>query len=367
MLNNSRLLLSREALQANARVLQEELGSAKLVPVIKDDAYGLGAVSVAEALLPCGVDTFAVSQVSEGLELRQAGIEATIWVLSVPLPFQVAAAAEAGLTMTLAAFHQLPVLRAAAEAAGKRLPVQLKLETGLHRIGFLPEELPELAAKLRELEPFLRCVGCFSHFYDSVPAHMDAQLSRFEGMCAQLSSLGIAPGLRHIACSSSIEVSSRYTLDAARIGRRLYMDSPDSPTGKIRECASYRAWLTDIRLRRAGDALGYGDGCPLSEDTQVGVLSVGYGDGLPPALFEKHAPVLINGKRARLLACCMDQSFVDVTGLDCVPGDEVTFFGRDAGGNLLSAQEVAAFIGANEGCSLTAALVPRVARIMEIH
>ena len=367
MLNNSRLLLNREALQANARVLQEELGAAKLVPVIKDDAYGLGAVSVAEALLPCGVDTFAVSQVSEGLELREAGINAAVWVLSIPLAFQVQAAAEADLTLTLADFHQLPVLRAAAEASGKCLPVQLKLETGLHRIGFLPEELPKLAESLRELEPYLRCVGCFSHFYDSVPAHMDAQLARFEDMCARLAALGINPGLRHIACSASIEASPRYALDAARIGRRLYMDSPDRPTGRIRECASYRAWVTDIRLRRAGDTLGYGDGCPLPEDTRVGVLSVGYGDGLPPALFEKHAPVLIGGKRARLLACCMDQSFVDVTGLDCAVGDEVTFFGWDAAENLLSAQEVAAFIGANEGCSLTAALVPRVARMLDTH
>ena len=149
--------------------------------------------------------------------------------------------------------------------------------------------------------------------------------------------------------------------DAVRAGRRLVLDNPDRPTGTIREAVSFRAWLTDVRERRAGDTLGYDRRTILEKDTRVGVLSIGYGDGYDPALFAAHAPVLIRGRRARLLACCMDQSFVDLEDLDAEAGDEVTLFGYDGEGKLLPAQEVAGLIGC-EGCDLTARLTDRVAR-----
>ena len=97
----------------------------------------------------------------------------------------------------------------------------------------------------------------------------------------------------------------------------------------------------------------------------MATIGVGYGDGLNEALAACHAPVLVHGKRCPLLACCMDQSFVDVTGLDVQVGDEVTLFGCDREGNILSSQEVANLIGDNEGCGLTSALSSRVARLYE--
>ena len=117
-----------------------------------------------------------------------------------------------------------------------------------------------------------------------------------------------------------------------------------------------------MRERRAGDTLGYDRRVVLERDTRVGVLSIGYGDGFDPALFAAHAPVLIRGRRARLLACCMDQSFVDLGDLPAEAGDEVTLFGYDGKGNLLPGQEVAALIGC-EGCDLTTRLTERVARV----
>ena len=98
------------------------------------------------------------------------------------------------------------------------------------------------------------------------------------------------------------------------------------------------------------------------EKTRIGILSVGYGDGLDPALAAARAPVLVNGQRAVLLACCMDQSIIDLRDIPCQAGDEVTLFGHDRNGTFLSAQEVMAFIGA-EGCDLTARLTDRVARV----
>ena len=363
MLNNSYLLLDTEALTANAAVLQKELKGAKLVPVIKDDAYGLGAVQVARTLQDCGVDTFAVAHVSEGMSLRAAGVQTTIWVMDIPLPFQLDSAVAADLTLTLGSFHQLETLRAAAEKAGKQIQIQLKLDTGLHRIGFQKQELPQLAQSLKEYGKYLKNVGVFSHFATDFEAQMDQQLFLFKAMVEQLRELGMEPGLRHIGSSASLEQSTKYNLDAVRIGRRLYMDNPLQPTGRIREAASLRAWVTDIRERRKGDTLSYGESYHLAKDSRVGVLSVGYGDGLSPEMFERHVPVLIRGKRASLLACCMDQSFVDLSDLDCEVGDEVTIFGYDREGNYLSVQDLATQIGANEGCAITSALSPRVIRI----
>lgn len=363
MLHNSYLLIDTDALRHNIRVLQAQAGKAKLVPVIKDDAYGLGAVSVAKILVECGIDTFAVSHVSEGLELRQAGIDKAIWILSIPLSFQVEDAVSAGLILPLASFHQLETLKAAATRAGHPIDVQIKLDTGLHRIGFLPDELKELAAVLKENRVWFRVVGSFSHFSDMESACMEKEYLAFLSMLDTLRSLDVDPGICHISSSAPLEETTRYNMDAVRIGRRLYMDNPVSPLGDIREVASLRTWIADIRTRRAGEAIAYGNELRLEKDTPVGVLPVGYGDGLDLNLFHHHAPVLIHGRRAPLLACCMDQSFVDLSGIDCAVGDNVTFFGYDPDGNCLSSQAVASLIGANEGCGLTSSLSTRVQRV----
>ena len=363
MVSNSYLLIDTAALAHNVRAIREDLHGAKLVGVIKGNAYGLGAVPIARELEKLGVDAFAVSHVAEGLELRAAGIESKIMVMSLPLDSQVEAAAAADLVLTLGAFRQFETLKTVSLQRGKPLTIQIKLDTGLHRIGFLPRELEAAAEKMKEYAPYLHCIGVFSHFADTVKEHMDAQLALFLRMIGELNARGIETGLRHISSSASLEADPKYNLDAVRVGRRLYMDSPTDPDGRIRECASFRAFLTDVRERKAGESLSYGGAFHLPKDSRVGVLSIGYGDGLPPELARIGAPVLVNGQTAHLLADCMDQSFVDVTGIDCSPGDEVTIFGDDGRGNLLSSQYVAGLIGGNEGCGLTDALNPRVERI----
>ena len=362
MQSNSCLIIDTAALAGNVRAIREDLHGAKLIGVVKGNAYGLGAVRITRELEKLGVDAFAVSHTAEGLELRRAGIRSPIMVMSLPLDFQVDEAAGADLTLTLGSFRQLDRFRAASRKLGKPLPVQIKLDTGLHRIGFLPGELDGLAERWKEYAPYLRCVGTFSHFADTERGHMDEQLALFLDMIAELNARGIDTGMRHISSSASLEADTKYNLDAVRVGRRLYMDSPDAPDGRIRECASFRAWITDVREREKGETLAYGNSFRLEKDAKVGVLSIGYGDGYPDALAKAGAPLLVNGKTARMLAACMDQSFADLTGIDAEAGDEVTLFGYDAAGNFLSSQYVAGLIGGNEGCGLTDALGTRVDR-----
>jgi len=272
--------------------------------------------------------------------------------------------------MTLTAYS-IEFIHAFAETArklGKTVDIHIKINTGLNRLGFRPgEELADAISTLRDCPDVLRVTGCFSHFTEMEKpdgAETAKQYEMFTDAVEQLKAAGIDPGLRHICASAGYEFHPEMALDAVRLGRRLYYDNPVRPDGGISEGASWRAVITDIHQRSAGERLGYGDGYLLEKDSMIAMLGVGYGDGLFNRLADAQAPVLVNGKRATLLSSCMDQCFLDVSGIDCSPGDEAVLFGYDPDGTLLPAQEIADLIN-DEACTLTAALGPRVLRIYE--
>ena len=368
VLNNSSLIIDTDKLRENVRTILRSLpAGTKLIPVVKDDAYGLGMLGVARTLCAFPeIGCFAVANVSEGVELRREGIRQEILVMGSTLPFQYVPAVECGLTVTVTRPGMAAELAELCKAQSKPLSVQLKLETGMHRIGVeLGEELDAVIEELKAAQDWLHVTGVFSHFaWPGNAAVCEAQYQKLLAGIAQLEAAGIAVPMRHISGSESSELFPQYALDAVRIGRRLFMDHPKKPLGNIQEVASWRSCLTNVKLRHAGDTLGYGGKFVLDRDTLVATIGVGYGDGLNGALVACHAPVLVGGKRCPLLACCMDQCFVDVSSVaEAKVGDEVTFFGCDSAGNYLSSQEVANLIGDNEGCGLTSALMHRVARV----
>lgn len=365
-MNNSCLEVDLGALRENARRAGQSLsGSAAVIPVLKGDAYGLGLVPCARALaaLP-GIGMFAVAHVSEALRLREAGIAQELLVLGNPLPAALEAGAAADVTFTVGRPGLLPELAECAGRLGRAVKAELKLDTGLHRVGAAPgDEFALLLDELRRAGERVELRGIYSHFADTADeARCAAQYALYLQGLDQAERAGFAAPRRHICDSAASELYPQYHLDAVRLGRRLIMDNPIAPLGGVTEPASWRTFITDVRRRAAGDSLGYGGAFTLPSDALVATLGVGYGDGLPPALAEAHGEVLVGGRRARLLTCCMDQCLADVTGLACAVGDEVTIFGRDAAGNFLSAQETAAVYGGNEGCAITTALSPRVAR-----
>ena len=366
IMNNSYLHIDMNIFRKNMNTLLASLpAGVQLIPVLKDDAYGLGLGRMAAAAAEFdAVRRVAVAHVSEGLALRRQGFEKDILVLGSALPFQLPAAVAAGLELAAGSAEFVSALDAAAAQTGRRARVHVKIDTGLHRIGAEPgDELAALAEALRRAG-HIDAVGVFSHFADTDnEAASRAQYARFMQGTAQLEQAGFTWLLRHICSSASYEQYPESALDAVRVGRALYMDSPDGVSHGIEEAVTWRSYITAVKQRRADDSLGYGGAYRLAHDTKIATVGVGYGDGLNEALCRVHADVLIGGKRCALLACCMDQCFADVTGIDCAPGDEVTFFGHDGLGNFLPSQEVAALIGSDEGCGLTSALSPRVARI----
>ena len=362
-MHNSYLSVELELLRQNIRAASASLSvGAKIIPVLKCDAYGLGIERVAKAIE--GMDEVcmpAVAHVSEGLDLRRCGIKKPILVLNHPIPTALGAAAEAGLTLTVGRLGLLPQL----SALGIPFSVQLKLDTGLHRVGVaVGDELSSLLSELRACGDAVTLTGVFSHFADTADAQRcAAQYALYMRGVEQIEAAGFSVPMRHICDSAASENYPEYHLDAVRLGRRLMMDHPTAPRGDIRECASWHCFVTGITQRHAGDTLGYADAYRLEKDATVAILSVGYGDGLPIPLVEAHGSVLLRGRRCPLLACCMDQCFIDVTGTEAAIGDEVTVFGRDDLGNELTAQEQSAVFGGNEGCGITSMLSCRVARV----
>ena len=391
VLNNSSLIIDTDKLRENVRTILRSLpAGTKLIPVVKDDAYGMGMVGVARTLSAFPeIGCFAVANVSEGVTLRREGIRQDILIMGSTLPFQYAPAVECDLTVTVSRLGMVPELAEVCKAQSKPLNVQIKLETGMHRIGVEPgEELAALIGELKAAQEWVHVTGAFSHFAWPGNAEVcEAQYKKLRKYIAikemskikiieknvlnnilsekeQLKAAGIPVPMCHISASESSELFPQYALDAVRIGRRLYMDHPKKPLGNIQEVVSWRSYLTNVKQRHAGDSLAYFGKYVLDKDTVVATVGVGYGDGLNEKLVACHAPVLVGGKRCPLLACCMDQCFVDVTGVeDAKVGDEITFFGYDSDGNFLSSQETANLIGDDEGCGLTSALMHRVARV----
>lgn len=367
ILNNSALCVDLKALRENLRAILEQLPEGtRLIPVLKSDAFGLGEVAVMRTIAEVEqIGCIAVAHISEGVRLREMGWPREILMLGSALPGQLEAALEAEIVLTVGRLGLIPELERLGRQRGRAVPVQIKIDTGLHRIGLEPgEDLARLLDELARAGEWVEVRGAFSHFSNpGDPGCMEEQHRRYLAGVEQLERGGVPVPMRHMSGSEAFEYAPQYHMDAVRVGRGLFFDHPTKPRGAVKEIASWRTFITGVKLRRAGETLGYGEGFRLQRDTLVATIGVGYGDGLDQQLVRVHAPVLIHGQRCALLGCCMDQSMVDVTGLDCAPGDEVTLFGHDGEGNFLSAQEVSLLIGDGEGCGLTVQLSGRVARI----
>lgn len=303
----------------------------KIVCMIKADAYGAGAVEIAKTLQDQRVDYLAVAVADEGVTLRDNGITSNIMIMN-PEMSAFKTMFDYDLEPEVYSFRLLEALIAAAEKEGiTGWPVHIKLDTGMHRLGFDPKaDMERLICRLKEQNAVIpRSV--FSHFVGSdSDAFDDFSARQFELFdCGSSRLLAAFPHkiLRHIDNSAGIEHFPDRQLDMCRLGLGLYgINSRDNSI--INNVSTLRTTILQMRHVPAAETVGYSRKGTLERDSVIAAIPIGYADGLHRALGNRRCHCLVNGKPADYVGnICMDVAMIDVTGIDCHEGDSVEIFG----------------------------------------
>ena len=334
------LEVNLSALVDNVRYFRSLLSATtKLTCMVKAFAYGAGSVEVSRALQDCGmVDYLAVAVADEGVELRKAGITLPIIIMD-PEVAALDLIIENNLQPNIYSFQVLDDIIHAAEAKGlEALPVHIKIDSGMHRLGFYREDMPKLIARLRD-QKVVRVASVFSHLAGSDEAQFDAftheQAQYFKDCASRLiASLPYRP-LLHICNTAGIERFPEYHFDMCRLGIGLYGFSFLLPTchtaslpHRLKNVCTLKTTILSIKTIPAGETIGYGRHTRLTEPRQVAVIPIGYADGFDRRFSNYGGEVLVRGKRCPVVGnVCMDQAMIDVTGTDAQPGDYAIVFG----------------------------------------
>ncbi|HEX2193436.1 MAG TPA: alanine racemase [Candidatus Limnocylindria bacterium] len=341
------LEVDHAALRANLAQLRGLAGADKqVVAVVKADAYGHGALEVSRTLARAGVERLAVATAGEALELRDGGIELPILVLWGIGPPEAAAVVERELEAVVYDERAIGLLEAAAALAGRRVPVHLKVDTGLGRQGALPEEALSLGARIARSRS-LRLAGTFSHLASAGEddAYTEVQQLRLAQTLDAMRSAGVDPGLVHLAATGGILAGAGSYADAVRPGIGLYGLAPAWAAERdhgLRPVLSLKALPLRIFDLPAGAAISYGLRFRAERATRIATLGIGYGDGWP-RLHTNNGTVLVRGRHAPIVGTVsMDGITVDVGQIDDVTyADEFVLIGEQQGAQI-SADEVAA-------------------------
>lgn len=305
----------------------------KTMAMVKAFAYGSGSYEIASLLQYSGVDYLAVAYTDEGVGLRKAGIRLPIMVMSPDVSSfdrMIAWKLEPEIYNTRSF---LAMKQVASTLKVKDYPIHIKLDTGMHRLGFGPEETDQLIALLQET-PELKVASIFSHLAASDDPDEDPftaqQAKRFDAMSKNiLASLGYTP-LMHISNSSGISRHGKLQHSMVRLGVGLYgIDNSDALGNKLRQISTLRTSIAQIRDVAAGESIGYGHRNIQTESRRIAVICIGYADGYPRSMGHGKAHVLINGTIAPTIgSICMDMCMVDITGIpDVREGDDAIVFG----------------------------------------
>ncbi len=337
------------AAAANMRAICGAVGpQTKVAAVVKANAYGHGAVEIARTALKNGASSLAVAIPEEGVELREAGITAPVHILGTILPEEAELVVRHDLQPTVCSMEVARALNAAAAAQDKWLPVHLKLDTGMGRIGVREDrELDHFLDDFKRLRS-VGLYGVFTHFANSDGADKGfalEQYRRFTAMVARIRRAGFDPML-HAANSAAIADLPETHLDMVRAGIMLYGYYPSSNVRRdipITPVMSLTSKVVYLKTLPAGVTVSYDRTYTTWRPTRVATIPVGYGDGYKRLLSNRGA-VLLHGRRAPILGrICMDQCMVDVTEIpDVAAGDEVVLLGRQ-GKDHIDAEEIAAW------------------------
>lgn len=326
------------AIRRNVQRLKA-LGEAKgvgLIAVVKADAYGHGAPRVARTVIDAGATSLAVALPEEGIVLRREGIRAPILVMGAYIPGTAEAYVKYHLTPTVASLEQGASLQREVDALGTRLAVQLKVDTGMGRLGVLPTDVASLVQAVVSADN--RCVeieGVYSHLAtadEETTAYARQQQRTFESVLATVRSLGVTVKQRHLLNSPGLLQMDAGSTNLARVGLAVYGLWPsDHMRGVVdlEGAMTLRTRVNGVKAVPQGTYVSYGRRYCTPGPTQIATLPIGYADGMSRRLTGKIS-VCIGGRRFPVVGTiCMDQAMVDVGDAEIVPGDDVVLFGGD--------------------------------------
>ena len=356
-----------DAIAHNIGELRVTAAPAEVWAVVKADGYGHGASEVSRAALTAGAAGLCVALVSEGVVLRRAGIDAPILVLSEQPPEVLGDLVAHDLIATVSTSLGIDNLAAVVVDGGAAThPVHLKVDTGMHRVGARPEEVPALVARITDLAPTLVLAGVFTHLAvadDLTNPYTDVQLGRFDAALASLPSIDDV--LTHAANSAAGLTRPDARRSLIRAGIAIYGISPGPElvghAAALRPAMALKARVSYVKRLAAGDRLSYGLRHVLEFAATVATVPIGYADGVRRNLSGTGTTVLIGGQRREIIGTItMDQLMVDCGDDDVAVGDEVVLIGRQ-GDEEIRADEWASTLG-TIGYEIVCGIGPRVPR-----
>lgn len=360
--------VSLDAIAHNVRLFKTGLSKgARLMAVVKADGYGHGAVAAARAAIQAGADRLGVAFADEAVELRNAGIEVPILMLGHSNRRAIEAAIRHRVALTVASREMWDDIASVAARLGEQVLVHLKVDTGMARLGFQPDEVLPVCLACSDSHTVIE--GIFTHFADADnpdPAFTRLQFDRFVSLLGMLAGHGVHIPIKHCCNSAAAMRFPEMHMDMARIGIAMYGLSPlpgePLPSYPLREAMQFGTVISSIKKIGANQPVGYGLMYRTQKESLVATLPVGYADGLSRQL-SNGGCVLIRGVRVPIIgSVCMDQTMVDVTSMpEAQVGDEVVLFGA-SGDARLSVREVAARMRtiAYETVCLVGKRVPRI-------
>ena len=326
------LKVNLSALIDNVRYFRSKLKpTTKLTCMVKAFAYGAGSVEVSKALQASGlVDYLAVAVADEGVELRRAGITLPIIIMD-PEVASMDLILENNLEPNVYSHQSLKTVIAAAQAKGlEYVPIHIKIDSGMHRLGFYKEDMPWLIDRLTH-QKAVRVASVFSHLAGSDEAQFDdftlGQIKYFDSCAEELKAGLDYPIIKHICNSAGIERFSDFQFDMCRLGIGLYGFS--FAGAQLRNVCTLETTILSVKTVKAGETIGYGRHTTLTEDRTIAVIPIGYADGFDRRFSNYGGEVWVRGKRCPVVGnVCMDQAMIDVTGADARPGDIAEVFGE---------------------------------------
>ena len=319
----------------------------KVLAIVIANAYGHGVLTCAKALLDAGADYLGVATVDEAMELRQARINAPILILGHIPACEAETVVANSITPTVYTVELAEALSRAAVSMHKTLPVHIKVNTGMERIGFDADATSDMIAVCKM--PGLKAEGLFTHLAcadeaDSDVVHM--QYQRFMDVAGKLSAAGIEIPIRHVLNSAGVFEFPQYQLEMVRVGIILYghysSDLIHKEKAELRPVMSIKGRVTHVHTVPAGSGVSYGWSYRAEHDLVAATVPIGYADG-----YNRHlsncAHMLAGGKRVPIIGkICMDQCMIDVSSVHTITvGDEITIIGSD-GESVITADELAA-------------------------